>query len=241
MVLTSAPDPRDIVWDNATVEKQSITVKNAQCGLILFTGTLFWFAVVAFVTSLSNIDQYREQEYLPAWMFPAKDSILYELLEGFVPVVLLELLMLVVPFTLRIIAMRFIRFKTHSEVDQFIFKWHFAYRITNLISIIVRQQILKTLDLFLQSPSSTVDYLAGSIALSSQFFLNNMLVSAGTETFLELAQLLSICKHLIVNKFITVEATSKRDLERMQEPVSLEWGEKIPPFIFALLVAAIYR
>ena len=114
MVLTSAPDPRDILWDNATVEKQTIIVKNAQCGLLLFTGTLFWFAVVGFVTSLSNIDQYREKEILPAWMFPAEDSILYELIEGFVPVVLLELLMLIVPFTLRIVAERFIRFKTHS-------------------------------------------------------------------------------------------------------------------------------
>ena len=241
MVLTSAPDPRDIVWDNATVEKRIIIVKNAQCGLLLFTGTLFWFAVVGFVTSLSNIDQYREKDILPEWMFPEKDSILYDLIEGFVPVVLLELLMLIVPFTLRIVAKKIIRFKTHSEIDQFIYRWHFAYRITNLISIIVRQQILKTLDLFLKSPKSTVDYLAGSIALSSQFFLNNMLVAAGTETFFELSQLFNIVKHVVVNKFITLEATSQRDLERMQEPVSLEWGEKIPPFIFALLVASIYR
>ena len=68
-----------------------------------------------------------------------------------------------------------------------------------------------------------------------------MLVAAGTETFLELSQLFNICKHMMVNKFITLEATSKRDIERIQEPFSLEWGEKIPPFIFALLVASIYR
>lgn len=43
-----------------------------------------------------------------------------------------------------------------------------------------------------------------------------------------------------MNKFITLEATSKRKQERLQEPICLEWGEKIPPFIFALLVASIY-
>ena len=121
------------------------------------------------------------------------------------------------------------------------YKWHFAFRITNLISIIVRQQVLKTLDLFVTSPRSTVDYLAGNIALSSQFFLNNMLVSAGTETFFEISQITKICRHVIMNKFITIEATSKRDLERIQEPISLEWGETVPPFIFALLVSSIYR
>ena len=112
--MTSAPDPRDIVWDNATVEKQSIAVKNSQCGLLLFTGTLFWFAVVGFVTSLSNLDQIKEKKFLPESFFPAEDSILYDLMQGYIPVILLESLMLVVPFTLKIIAKKFIRFKTHS-------------------------------------------------------------------------------------------------------------------------------
>ena len=113
MVLASAPDPRDIIWDNATVEKQSIIVKNAQFSLILFTGTLFWFAVVGFVTSLSNLDEYRISLGNPAW-FPDEDSIIYDLIEGYVPVILLESLMLIVPFTLHIVAKNFIRLKTHS-------------------------------------------------------------------------------------------------------------------------------
>ncbi len=114
MVLTSAPDPRDIVWDNATVEKQSIIVKNAQCGLLLFAGTLFWFAVVGVVTSVSDLDEIRKRNILPEWFFQNPDSIWYDLVEGYLPVVLLELLMLVVPFILRIVAKTFIRFKTHS-------------------------------------------------------------------------------------------------------------------------------
>lgn len=68
-----------------------------------------------------------------------------------------------------------------------------------------------------------------------------MLVAAGTETLFELSQLKMIFTQMIMNRFITLEATSNRDLERMREPISLEWGEKIPPFIFALLVASIYR
>jgi hypothetical protein len=101
--------------------------------------------------------------------------------------------------------------------------------------------VLQTLDLLLNNPRRTIDYLAGTIASSSQFFLNNMLVAAGTETLFELSQLKMIFTHMIMNRFITLEATSHRDLERMREPISLEWGEKIPPFIFALLVASIYR
>merc|ERR1712232_1356899 len=49
-----------------------------------------------------------------------------------------------------------------------------------------------------------------------------------------------IIRHLILNRFIILEATSKRDQKKFQEPISLEWGEIVPPFIFALLVALIY-
>lgn len=159
MVLTSAPDPRDILWDNATVEKQTIIVKNAQCGLLLFTGTLFWFAVVGFVTSLSNIDQYREKEILPAWMFPAEDSILYELIEGFVPVVLLELLMLIVPFTLRIVAERFIRFKTHSgKTERVSYTFVDKRKIPNIVPFVSKKLINSSTNgtLLIALPTSSV-------------------------------------------------------------------------------------
>jgi len=240
MVTTSAPDPRDILWENATVEKQSIIVKRAQCGLLLLVGTLFWLLLVGSITSISNLEELREKGILPQDFLVDKDSFWYDLVQGYIPVIILELIMLVVPFILRIIATKFIRLKTHSEIDQFVYKWHFGYRITNLVSIIVRQQVLKTLSLFFTNPRSTIDYLTGSIASSSQFFLNNMLISAGTETLFELSQITKICRHFIRHQFVTIEATSKRQLERMREPISLEWGEKVPMFIFALLVATMY-
>jgi len=228
-----------MVWENATVERRYIKIKNLQCDALLFTGTLFWSVVVGTVTVVSDLDQIKE--YLPWWLIPQEGTFFYDLVGGYLPVVFLELLMLPVPFVLKIIATRFIRFKTHSEVDQFVYKWHFAYRVANLVIIVVRHQVLKTIDSILINPQTTIDTLAAGIAVSSQFFLNNMLIAAGTETLFELAQVPRIIVHFVLHKFITVEATSKRTLERLQAPVSLEWGDVVPKFIFALLIAAVYR
>ena len=132
IVTESAPDPRDIVWKNATVTKTFIKIKSLQCNGLLFAGTLFWSVVVSAFRVVSDIDAIKND--VPAWLVPEEDTFFYYLVEGYLPVVVLEfLLMLPVPFLLRIIATNFIRFKTNSKIDQFVYKWHFAYRVANLI------------------------------------------------------------------------------------------------------------
>lgn len=238
MVTTSAPDPRDMIWDNATVELNYIRIKTLQCEALLFTGTLFWTVIVGGITLITDID--RLQSILPSWLSTEKDSFWYLIIQGYLPVIFLELLMLVVPFVLRLIATKFIRFKTRSEVDKFMFKWHFAYRIANLIIIIVKHQVLTTAQNVLSNPRLAFDTLATGIATSSQFFLNNMIVQAGTESLWELAQLPKIISYFILHQIITVEATPKRKLDRLKEPGSIEWGDTVPRFIFGLLVAVVY-
>jgi hypothetical protein len=239
MVTLPAPDPRDMLWDNAAVERKFIQIKKMQCEGLLFTGTLFWSGLVSIVTLMADFDIIKDR--FPPSLVPEDGTFLYFLVEGYLPVVLLELLMLPVPILLRIIATRFIRFKTHSEIDSFVYKWHFAYRVANLIIIVVRHQVLDTFNDFVANPLSTIYYLTGSITVSSQFFLNNMIIAAGTETLFELAQLHRIVAHFFLHQFIKVEAASRRSLDKLRAPISLEWGDVVPKFIFALLVAAVYR
>jgi hypothetical protein len=121
-----------------------------------------------------------------------------------------------------------------------VYKWHFAYRVSNLVIIIVRHQVLKTFKQILKNPQAAIGLLTSSISSSSQFFLNNMLLAAGTETLFELSQIPRILSHLMIHRIITIEAASKRTVERLQSPISLEWGDVVPKFIFALLIAAVY-
>ena len=134
MLTGSAPDPRDIIWENVTVERSTIWIKKIQCDALLFTGTIFWSFVVTAVTSISNLDQLSQ--FLPGWLIPEENTLWYGLIQGYLPVVFLELLMLLVPILLRIIGLHFIRFKTQSEVAKFVFNWHFGYRTANLVIII---------------------------------------------------------------------------------------------------------
>lgn len=127
-----------------------------------------------------------------------------------------------------------------TEIDEFVYKWHFAFRVTNLISVILRRQAIDFAKDLLNEPEKAIVDLTEYIGMSSQFFLCNILVS-GMGNLIELSQLQMIFRYLMRNKFITIDASSKRDVEKMREPISMDWGTIIPPFIFALLIASLYR
>eukprot|EP00592_Proboscia_alata_P014834 CAMPEP_0194398606 /NCGR_PEP_ID=MMETSP0174-20130528/126198_1 /TAXON_ID=216777 /ORGANISM="Proboscia alata, Strain PI-D3" /LENGTH=1091 /DNA_ID=CAMNT_0039194923 /DNA_START=59 /DNA_END=3332 /DNA_ORIENTATION=+ len=222
MVTSSAPDPRDMVWENSTVERSTIKLKKLQCDTLLLTGTLFWSAVLAFVTSISKLS--TVEKFVPPFLVLDPDNpYVYGLIQGYLPVVLLELLMLVFPIFLRFIAENYIRFKTKSQVDKFVFTWHFGYRFANLLIILVSASLYDTLKDAAMSPASVIKNLADGISVQSQFFLNNLIIQAGTENFFELAQGLDMAIHFIMHRIITVEAKSRRYLEKLEEPNRFQW------------------
>jgi uncharacterized membrane protein YkvI len=62
---------------------------------------------------------------LASWL-PPKDSVAYGLLSGYLPVLLLALLMILLPIVISLSASKFMKLKSHSEVDLYVFKWHFG-------------------------------------------------------------------------------------------------------------------
>ena len=98
----------------------------------------------------------------------------------------------------------------------------------------------ETLNSVKDNPSAFLQTLAAGLSVSSQFFLNNMIVATGTETLWELAQMPQMMKYFVIYRYITVEAKSKRYLERLERAEQFEWGHEVPQFIFSLLVGAVY-
>jgi hypothetical protein len=53
----------------------------------------------------------------------------------YIPTLLISLILLWVPALLFMIAIRFIKFKSFSECDEFVIKWNTAFRVTNILFI----------------------------------------------------------------------------------------------------------
>lgn len=103
---------------------------------LLLVGVLFWTPVVSTVSNIGNptlwIQLGVSEENLPS-----QDDFLGASLAGILPVLILELLMIVVVKVLSLIGNQYIQFKTKSENEEFVLLWHFAFRLVNLLAIMV--------------------------------------------------------------------------------------------------------
>lgn len=63
--------------------------------------------------------------------------------------------------------------KSEAEVDLYVFKWHFGFRVANLWLIIVGGSLINQLDPFIDDPGSIVDLLGVSVPGKSQVCFTN--------------------------------------------------------------------
>jgi hypothetical protein len=109
MVTTDAPDPRDIIWANMCMELQTIDYRENIAQLVLLLGLAFWGAIVTLITFISN----ALYDSKPIGGF----LINVGLTQGYLPALLISLVLLYVPTIFLWVAHDVIRFKSLSRVS----------------------------------------------------------------------------------------------------------------------------
>ena len=228
----------ELRWGNVAVDREFLRIRYLFSNCLLLVGTLFWAPLVTLITTYSNVD--KLSRFLPAWMMPQPDTFWHAFIEGYFPVLVLETLMVFVVQALGLIAKYYICFKTASESDRFVFQWHFGYRLTNIFVVIISGSLKEIFYAIETDLGYFLQMVTQGFSYSSQFFLDNVIFTAGNGNFWELAQGVKIIKCFFMHKFIKADATSKRVLKRVAKADRLNWGECLPEYVFTLMVAIMY-
>jgi len=234
MKTKAAPDPRDIIWNNATVKRTLIRSRRRTIELLLLFGVLFWGAVVAALTNVFNPETSKIDP------IPSSDSRFDAFVRGYVPVLLLSIILLILPVIFRALGAAVIRMKSGSEVDKFMFKWNVLYRLAQFFTILISGTIFDTLENLKDNPGQELESLVNGILSQSQFFFNIVINAIGLETMTQLSQLPRFLFTLIVKYVVTVEAASDRSIEWLREPQFFRFGRFSPPFFYCFLIALVY-
>ena len=238
MTIVNAPDPREIIWENATVYRGVIDFRKFISTILLISGLAVWAPFVALITSLTDIDNYKS--YFPSEWIPPAGTPMYNFIKGYFPVLVLEVVMAYLPVLLGFIATRLVRVKTESESDNFILFWNSVYRTWNIFIVIVSGSIVSILDAIAEDPQQVFSLITQGIFFSSQFFFDNVIFATGTGLFYELCQLPSVLSYFIKRKCMNENASSQRELEKLEEGSRFDWGDCLPEFLFIFMVAQLY-
>ena len=123
-----APDVRDILWSNMPLDRRTIQRRYVIVQCFLLIGILFWSAIVGAIGNIETAVASSGIEISPT---------LLGFVAGYLPVLILIILMATIPSIFTLLAIRVIRFRSRSEADRFVLKWNYLYRIANFCVILV--------------------------------------------------------------------------------------------------------
>mmetsp|Transcript_17144 Transcript_17144/g.37879 ORF Transcript_17144/g.37879 Transcript_17144/m.37879 type:complete len:1186 (-) Transcript_17144:79-3636(-) len=231
MITSEAPDPRDILWVNISVDRRVTDIRNVIVQVLLFAGLLGWGTINTYITSIVN----KAVEGAGV-----KEGFLY----GFLPVGLITLILIQIPNLFFALAKRVIRFKSLSKVDEFTLLWNTCYRLTNIFFVFFSVSLLEAVQCFRDDPDKFVTTLAAGIMRQSTILMNLMILATGQETMLQLLQWRSIIKNAICRPLCHLNSKSSRYVSWLNECPPFEqgflFGYFAPVLSYGLIIALIY-
>ena len=205
MIVSPVPEVRDIIWANMSVSRRLIEVRKAWANVLLFGGLLFWSFLVSII---------RGHENTSRWFHWEDNVALMLFIETYVPVLIVELLVRLIPWILRVVCV-WIRFKSASELDHYVLRWYFSYRLMTFIFVIVGGNLVDKSEALLDDPDNFVRRISDSIPQNAAFFTTYVMVAGGVQIFFRFSQVHNLLVHWFSQKTTTREATSQRRLENL--------------------------
>jgi hypothetical protein len=129
MVVKSAPNPKDCIWDNISIPSRQISIRRAIADGTLIVGAVFWSLVVGFIAAISNLESISKE--LP-WLNNYRNTLAYEFLNDYLAVALLLVLLSLLPIIFDLIARSYEGLKLESEIQNSIMTRYFYYQLANV-------------------------------------------------------------------------------------------------------------
>ena len=110
--LKQVPEIRDIRWENAHVSQSLIDARKIWANVALVGGLIAWSFIVLAIRSFDDGSD----------VVGADNPILATILDSYLPAMIVEGLVRIIPFIVKAICI-WIRFKATSEVDHYVVRW----------------------------------------------------------------------------------------------------------------------
>eukprot|EP00300_Choanocystis_sp_HF-7_P015566 c19103_g1_i5.p1 GENE.c19103_g1_i5~~c19103_g1_i5.p1 ORF type:complete len:448 (+),score=115.16 c19103_g1_i5:1200-2543(+) len=232
-----APDPNDVIWENTTASLTTLQIKRFASNVLWSVGIMFWAIPVGFVQAVANLESLSDN--LHVWI-PNKNSPLYGILSGYLPVIALIVLMTVLPLSIQASAVKFAKVKSVSEADRYTFMWHFGFQVANLWLVLIGGSLFNQFSKFIDKPEDSLTFVAAAIPGASQFFMQILITQAFGGLSMELSRLVPVILKIILSKIFPDAGKSQRKLNQEATPAFIKWGWVVPPFMLNVFVALVY-
>ena len=183
MTVRSAPNPKDIRWENVMIPQRQIDMRRTIADITLTIGALFWSLVLGFITQISSLET-MSREY--SWLQAYSGTFIYSVFNSYLTSGMLLALLSVLPLIFDMIARNYEGLKLESEIQNSIMTRYFYYQLANVFVSVYAGSIITALHQIFDSPSSL---LISCLRSSFSIYFANSIVKTFTAVPIEMLRL----------------------------------------------------
>lgn len=238
MKTLMAPDPDGIIWDNVDKVARNVRKRRLLADFGIYFAGLFWGAVVAFITAISNLDELSKRY---TWLEAYKDTKFFSLLNAYLASLLLLVILALLPLIFWLVARYYEGIKVENEIQKSIMTRYFYYQLINVVVSVGLGSLLSNLQAFLKQPEQILTILGSSVPTFSVYFTNFIVVKAFTGLPLEMLRTWPFIQTIFLKCFLNERECSWRALHSgvFQTP-QMVYGWIYPSLLMVLIVVCIY-
>jgi hypothetical protein len=128
LVVSVAPEPRDIQWANVQVDTRVARRKEQTANVLLFFGVILWSFPLAAIQAFATAEQLARIPGMQ-WILTFNSGSLSAFINGYLPVLALLGLILLLPIMFERIAISYERRRTYSDIQRSILTRYFYYQV----------------------------------------------------------------------------------------------------------------
>jgi len=235
--VTVAPEPKDILWQNAHISDKAQTRKENITNVILIIVGFLW------IFPLTAIQAFAKANYIaqiPGMEWISNNGNVSQFVNGYLPVAALLALTMVLPLIFQFVALKYERRKRLSDVQNSMLGRYFYFQCLNLYISVTAGGVWKSLSDIIDHPTSILSLLGESLPFMVGYFVSLLVtkVLVGLPAvFLRAGALSKLCLRRMLS---SAAKLTQRELDEIYSPENVLYGWEFPAQIFVIMIIFTY-
>ncbi|KAL7549353.1 hypothetical protein ACHAWF_012625 [Thalassiosira exigua] len=243
LVVKMAPEPRDIIWENAHVNLAWSKGREWTANVLLGLGAILWSIPVASIQALATADQIGQflhsTPLLTSRMSPSSFKV-----NGYLPVVLLLTIIMILPQIFYGTVSLLLLFQTESDVQKSIIGRYFYYQLANIFITVTAGSILDSLGEIIEHPTNILAILGKSlpnVVGPSNVSCPPISVFAGLP--IVLLRMRALTRMLFIKLCFREKYLTQKELDEVYYPrvhAQIWYGWEYPNLLLVIVICFVY-
>jgi len=234
-----APEPRDLKWKNASIDKDIGATREFVANIFLSLGLLLWSIPLTLIQAWAKVDNVARIPGLE-WIATLHDGAYKALINGYLPVVVLLSLICVLPFVFDAIATHYEKRKTFSGVESSIVGRYFYYQLANIYITVTAGALWTSLGAIIDHPQHLLYILGNTLPKLAGYFISLLLTKTLAGLPIVLLRFGALSRMTFLKSCFNRRRLTQRELDEVHRKQPIYYGWEYPTQFLAIIICFTY-